>query len=397
MKRISVLMFATAMAIVLWSASGWAQEAEFKATVDQKLDARPAPAKVTTEDESVLPGKGYVEIGTISASQPGKKANAEVTNLLETAILKKAAEAGGDVVRFRKEGVAETTEVPTGKTKTERSCLNSQTINVVAGQNCVKSCFTDSLGHTNCINASCSPTYQTIEQCVKWGEPTVIPITKKEESLVSAGTVWRYDPKLAAVVMRLRERGSFIEVLKTGDLTEIRDVLNYEPGLAASRDEQGATPLLAAASKGYKEAAELLLAKGADVNAKDEDGVTPLYKAALMGHKDMAELLLAHGANVNLKDENGVTPLYKAAEEGHKDVAELLLDKGADVNAMSKNGGTPLYEAAESGSKEVVELLLARGADVNAKNGSGETPLHAAAENGHKDVAELLRQHGGHE
>ena len=69
----------------------------------QKLDARSAPAKVTSEEDYALTSKGYVLIGWVSASQPGKKTDAAVTKQLESAILQKAAEAGGDVVRFLRE------------------------------------------------------------------------------------------------------------------------------------------------------------------------------------------------------------------------------------------------------------------------------------------------------
>ena len=128
---------------------------------------------------------------------------------------------------------------------------------------------------------------------------------------------------------------------------------------------------------------------------KDEGGFTPLHWAASSGHKDVAELLLAHGADVNAKNNNGSTPLHFAAALGHKDVAELLLAHGADVNAKNKGGSTPLHFAAALGHKDVAELLLAHGADVNAKNNNGWTPLYYAVSGGHKDVAQLLRQHGG--
>ncbi len=59
---------------------------------------------------------------------------------------------------------------------------------------------------------------------------------------------------------------------------------------------------------GEKNVAELLLAKGADVNATNNDGDTPLHCAAY--HRDMAELLLNKGANVSAKNKRGETPSF---------------------------------------------------------------------------------------
>jgi ankyrin repeat protein len=42
----------------------------------------------------------------------------------------------------------------------------------------------------------------------------------------------------------------------------------------------------------------------------------------------MAELLLSKGANVNAKTDKGHTPLHFAMEKNHKDVAKLLLQHG---------------------------------------------------------------------
>ena len=47
------------------------------------------------------------------------------------------------------------------------------------------------------------------------------------------------------------------------------------------------------------------LAAGTDVNAKNDGGYTPLHYAAFNGHKEIAELLIAKGADVNAKDGIG--------------------------------------------------------------------------------------------
>ena len=52
------------------------------------------------------------------------------------------------------------------------------------------------------------------------------------------------------------------------------------------------TPLHSAVREGHKEVIELLIAKGADVNAKDDDGTTPLDMA---DDKETADLLRKHG------------------------------------------------------------------------------------------------------
>ena len=66
--------------------------------------------------------------------------------------------------------------------------------------------------------------------------------------------------------------------------------------------------------------------------------MTPLHWAAVGGHKDVVELLLAHGAEVNARYSDGYTPLHYAAANGHKDVVELLLANEADVNAKDEHG-----------------------------------------------------------
>ncbi|KAI9774257.1 MAG: hypothetical protein M1840_004151 [Geoglossum simile] len=148
--------------------------------------------------------------------------------------------------------------------------------------------------------------------------------------------------------------------------------------------------LINAASQGQEVAAQQLLEKGADVNAKGKDGWTALRWAAFRGHEAMVRLLLEKGAFVNVGNGGGGTTLHLAAGGGHGAVARLLLEKGAYVNAESYNRRTALHWAAEEGHEAVARLLLEKGANVNVGNGGEGTALHLAAGGGHGAVARLL-------
>ncbi len=101
-----------------------------------------------------------------------------------------------------------------------------------------------------------------------------------------------------------------------------------------------------AARYGNIEAIKQHIAAGTDVNAHGGkyDG-TPLHEAAAQGHKEVAELLIAKGADVNVKDDDGSTPLHKAAGLGRKEIVELLIAEDADLNAKTYSGQTPLDRA----------------------------------------------------
>ena len=104
-----------------------------------------------------------------------------------------------------------------------------------------------------------------------------------------------------------------------------------------------------------------LLAAGADANARDPLGATPLHDAAWNGNREIAALLIAHGAEVNARHlEAGSTPLHYAVIKDNLGVAEVLLEHGADVRATSRSGATALHMAAVRGYREMAALQVRR-------------------------------------
>ena len=93
-----------------------------------------------------------------------------------------------------------------------------------------------------------------------------------------------------------------------------------------------------AAHTGNIEAVKKHLASGADLNTKDSEGGTPLHHAAWNGHKEVAELLIEKGAVVNALGVNG-TPLDWAIFRNHTETTTLLRKHGGKTGEELKAEG----------------------------------------------------------
>ncbi|RDU70271.1 ankyrin repeat domain-containing protein [Helicobacter brantae] len=116
------------------------------------------------------------------------------------------------------------------------------------------------------------------------------------------------------------------------------------------------------------------ISMGADLNVRWR-GMTPLYNACRSGWGDVVELMIKKGADVDA-ESYGETPLLKVAGRKVNDVnlARILINNDADVNAKDANGNTPLYLAILNKNSAMIKLLLDNGADMYIKNKRGDTP-----------------------
>jgi hypothetical protein len=109
--------------------------------------------------------------------------------------------------------------------------------------------------------------------------------------------------------------------------------------------------------KADKEKIAALLNAGADPNGGDPS-FSPLVAAALADRVEIVDLLLDKGAKVNaIRPDSGGTVLHAAAAVGHGDVVKRLLEHGADPKITSKAGQTAREVAEQSHHPEVAELL----------------------------------------
>jgi len=223
-----------------------------------------------------------------------------------------------------------------------------------------------------------------------------------------------------------------VRAVKQGDAAELARLMRAYPGLAGARSVEGRTLLhhlcdYPGRCPRLRETGRLLLAAGADVNARaidPERGETALQWASSNDDTETVELLLAAGASVDGLDDDR-RPLAQAIWYGCSAVVRLLLARGASLDLELAAGAgraevLPSFFAADGtllagagrhrppvngslagepgqderleqalvyavlgGSAAAAAYLLGRGADVNARPSGFDrlraTPLHWAA------------------
>ena len=204
---------------------------------------------------------------------------------------------------------------------------------------------------------------------------------------------------IAAVVLVVTGlAGPIHDAVMNGNIDEVQWQL--DAGVDVNEESsKGLTPLHYAASAGHNDIVELLIERGANVNATDSGkGATPLDYAHWRDHEEVIETLNAHNAQrEHEKGGKGIgqsSLIHDAALDGDIDEVQRQLDAGVDPNLKSSKGATPLFYAVYGGHLEIVELLITRGADVNALYLNGNSVLDQAHDYDDQEMVELLEAHG---
>ncbi|KIX01605.1 uncharacterized protein Z518_09331 [Rhinocladiella mackenziei CBS 650.93] len=144
---------------------------------------------------------------------------------------------------------------------------------------------------------------------------------------------------------------------------------------------------------GHEEALELMLQsnKYHDINESDNDGPIALIWASQFGHEKVMQMLLDRGAEINAQGGGYGNALQAASHGGHEKIVRILLDRGVEINAQGGFYGNALQTASHGGHEKI---LLDRGAEINAQGGLHGNALQAASHGGHEKVVQILLDRG---
>lgn len=198
--------------------------------------------------------------------------------------------------------------------------------------------------------------------CAAAEEPP--PLAKLREKFAKA-----FSPKVSA--------HKIINAISAGDLDETRRLLDEKPArVNAQWQKTKWTPLIEATSCNFCDSRPLRLDR----------------------RLEFVQLLLDRGADVNAIDASGTwSALMMATNNSHEpssmplSVIELLITSGATINLQTGDMRfTPLMFAARNNREDIVTCLLANGADKTLQNKAHKTAADLAREEGHEELADLI-------
>ena len=189
-------------------------------------------------------------------------------------------------------------------------------------------------------------------------------VDARDESGLSPilAALYRGRHDIATAIQRRGPKLTVFEAAAAGDLARVRELVERDRAQANATSSDGYSVLGLAAFFKRRDVVRFLLEAGADVRpASRAGGFTPLHSAVATdaGACDalIVRMLLAKGADPNARSQSGGTPLHTAAFTGDRTVLDLLLEHGGDPSIKNEQGKTSAEVARERGNPEVARLL----------------------------------------
>ncbi|CAM9947721.1 unnamed protein product [Scytosiphon promiscuus] len=198
------------------------------------------------------------------------------------------------------------------------------------------------------------------------------------------------------IINMLIDRGADLEAALFETSVPVADCERFLP-LYEARAVHAAT------EAGHLDALRVLLEAGADPNSLASGGATPLMLGAMENlpaatKSEMIDVLLSTGADPLLGNENdgGWKAIHYAALHGETLLVDKLLSSApTTLNALDEDGGSPLMLASVNGHLDTVSFLLSVGAsDAEAVETYGYSSLVSAVGQGKEDVVRILLDEG---
>ncbi|XP_017956799.1 protein phosphatase 1 regulatory subunit 12A isoform X24 [Drosophila navojoa] len=174
---------------------------------------------------------------------------------------------------------------------------------------------------------------------------------------------------------RRAEEQAMLKDAKRGDLSEVD----------RPHPKTGATALHVAAAKGYAKVLRLLLAAGCNVDKQDNDGWTPLHAAAHWGQKEAAEMLVESLADMDITNYAGQTCIDVADRKMVKFLEELRANKR---NKRRPSSQIRISDAIENHVDKTRTKLVRVEVRTDTAKDAASGSLNSSAQLAPQDVAE---------
>ncbi|XP_065584274.1 ankyrin-1-like, partial [Artemia franciscana] len=184
---------------------------------------------------------------------------------------------------------------------------------------------------------------------------------------------------------------SLLHVAARNNFTGIAEILLEFGSLLyctlTSSLKRGYKPFHVAAENDNTKTVAFLLNRRANVDVKAEKSYneivpTTLHCGVMSNRTEIVEMVLYRGARIDAKNQCGETPLYNSIE--NKNITVLLLVGGDSADSKGEDGVNPLHIAAKNRNiaknETATGLLLHHGAKVDNQDKYGKTALHFAIE-----------------